>query len=123
MFLELLYDKSVNDLVPTTYTVVGSNNSSKEVIIQQSNFHIVIEPNNNNSDKYIVQDIIKEYATRAPMIFFKKKRMFKTILITNANNLSANAQTSLRRTMELYAKHCRFIMISSSLLWIFGIIY
>lgn len=115
MFLEMMYDESIYKMNKTEYTTVGSNGSSSIVEIQQSNFHIFIEPNNNNSDKYIVQDIIKEYAKRTPMNFFKKKKSFKIVLINNVQNLSYHAQTSLRRTMELYAKTCRFIMISSSL--------
>lgn len=114
IFLEMIYDETVHNMNDTKYTIVGSSSSS-EVSILQSNFHILIEPNNNNSDKYIVQDIIKEYAMRAPMNFFKTKKTFKIVLIKNVQNLSYHAQTSLRRTMELYAKTCKFIMISSSL--------
>ena len=115
LFLELIYDKTVHKTKDTVYNIVGSNGINSEIIIQQSNFHILIEPNNNNSDKYIVQDIIKEYAMRIQMNFFKTKKTFKIVLINNIQNLSYYAQTSLRRTMELYAKTCRFILISSSL--------
>lgn len=115
IFLEMIYDKSVHKMNDTKYIAVGSNGTSTEINIQQSNFHILIQPNNNNSDKYIVQDIIKEYAMRTPLNFFKKKKNFKIVLINDVQNLSYHAQTSLRRTMELYAKTCRFIMISSSL--------
>lgn len=115
MFLEMIYDETVHKTNETKYTTVGSSGTSSEINIQQSNFHILIEPNNNNSDKYIVQDIIKEYAMRIPMNFFKTKKGFKIVLINDVQNLSYHAQTSLRRTMELYAKTCRFIMISSSL--------
>lgn len=116
IFLELLYDESVHKMTETKYNVTGSSRTITEISIKQSNFHIVIERNNNNnSDKYIVQDIIKEYAMRVPMNFFKTKRSFKTVLIKNVDKLSYFAQTSLRRTMELYAHTCRFIMISSSL--------
>lgn len=115
MFLEMIFDESVHKINETKYTAICSSGSTMDIKINQSNFHILIQPNNNNSDKYIVQDVIKEYAMRIPMNFFKKKKNFKIVLINDVQNLSYHAQTSLRRTMELYAKTCRFIMISSSL--------
>jgi replication factor C subunit 3/5 len=116
MLLEMLYDKSVHKTTEINYNITSSKTIS-EIPIKQSNFHIVIERNNNNnSDKYIVQDIIKEYAKRHPMnTFLKTKRSFKTVLIMDTDTLSHPAQASLRRTTEMYAKTCRFIMISSSL--------
>lgn len=115
MFLEMIFDESIYKMNDTKYTAVGSSGSGTEINIKQSNFHILIQPNNNNSDKHIVQDVIKEYAMRIPMNFFKTKKNFKIVLINDVQNLSYHAQTSLRRTMELYAKTCRFIMITSSL--------
>ena len=35
-------------------------------MIKQSKHHIIIEPNNNNFDRYLIQDIVKEYARRYP---------------------------------------------------------
>jgi replication factor C subunit 3/5 len=115
IFLEMIYDKSIHKVNNTKYTITGSSGSKSEILIKQSNYHIIIEPNNKHSDKYIVQDIIKEYAKRIPMNFFTTNRNFKLVLINNMHNLSYHAQTSLRRTMEIYAKTCRFIMITNSL--------
>jgi replication factor C subunit 3/5 len=115
MFLEMVYDKHVHNLSDTIYTVTGSGNITTQVTIKQSNYHIVIEPNNNNFDRYLIQDIVKEYARRVPLNVFTAKKVFKTVLINNIDNLSYYAQTSLRRTMEKYSKTCRFIMWSRSL--------
>ena len=115
LFLEMIYDRGVHRTVDATYTVTGNGSSTTDIIIQQSNYHIVIEPSNNNFDKYIVQDVIKEYARSAPMNFFATNRCFKTVFINNADHLSYYAQISLRRTMEKFAHNCRFIMLSSSL--------
>lgn len=115
MFLEMLYDKYIYDLVESEYEVNRSGNNTSKITIKQSNYHIIIEPNNNNFDRYLIQDIVKEYAKRKPFGIFATKKKFKTVLINNVDNLSYYAQTSLRRTMELYSNTCRFIMWSRSL--------
>lgn len=114
LFLEMLFDKDINNLEDSTYTVTGSGNKITEVVVKQSNYHIVIEPGSNNFDRYLIQDIVKEYAKKMPMNIFKTKKIFKIVLINNIDNLSYYAQTSLRRTMEKYSNTCRFIMWCSS---------
>lgn len=112
-FLEALYDEGTNDLRKISYTVNGS--STKKVIeIMQSNYHIIIEPTNTNHDKYILQEIIKQYAMHKSFNIFKTNRKFKTIVIYNIENLANNSQNALRRTMEIYAKTCRFIMVCNN---------
>ena len=115
IFLEMLYDEEVHNLVNSVYNVTGSGNNSTQVTIKQSNYHIVIEPNNNNFDRYLIQDVVKEYAKRVPLGVFTSQKFFKTVLINNIDNLSYYAQTSLRRTLEKYSGTCRFIMWSRSL--------
>lgn len=115
LLLQVLYDDDVNNTTMNDYTVVGSGNKTSTISIKQSNYHIVIEPNNNNFDKHLVTDIMKEYAKKIPLNVFKTKRLFKTVLINNIDNMSYYAQTSLRRTMEKYSKTCRFIMWCHSL--------
>ena len=115
LFLELIFDNSVYNLDDSKYTVVSSGNIENEVIVKQSDHHIIIEPNNNNFDRYLIQDIVKEYARRYPLCIFEKSRNFKMVQINNLDNLSYYAQTSLRRTIEKYSKTCRFIMWCYSL--------
>ena len=115
LFLEMLYDSEVNKLDDSIYKVSGSGNSNTDIIIKQSNYHIVIEPNNTNFDRYLIQDVVKEYAKKVPLNVFTAKKCFKTVLINNVDNLSYYAQTSLRRTMEKYSSTCRFIMWCKSL--------
>ncbi len=115
LFLEMIFDKSVYRLDDSKYTVISSGNIENEVIVKQSDHHIIIEPNNNNFDRYLIQDIVKEYARRYPLCIFEKSRNFKMVQINNLDNLSYYAQTSLRRTIEKYSKTCRFIMWCYSL--------
>lgn len=115
LFLEMLYGKHINTLSDVQYSIVGSGNVSTTVLIKQSMHHIVIEPFNTNFDRYVVQDIVKEYAKKTPCMFYKKQAPFKTVLIKDINRLSYYAQTSLRRTMEKYVDNCRFIMSATSM--------
>lgn len=117
-FLEALYDSDVNILTKIKYHINGSS-TKKEIEIMQSNYHIIIEPTNTNHDKYILQEIIKQYTMHKMFNIFKTKRKFKTIVIHNIENLANNSQSALRRTMELYAKTCRFVMICNDLSKIF----
>lgn len=117
--LEAMYDDTVNILSKHTYTVSGSSAKTNIDILQSDN-HIIIEPASTNHDKYILQEIIKQYASQKNFNFFaQNNRKFKTILIYNIENLSVNSQAALRRTMEMYAKTCRFIMICNNLSKIF----
>ena len=114
LFLEMLFDKDVHKMEETMYTVTGSGNKITNITVKQSNYHIVIEPNNNNFDKYLIQNIVNEYAKKPPMGIFVTKKIFKIVLIDNIDNLSYYAQTALRRTMEKYSTTCRFIMWCTS---------
>jgi DNA polymerase III delta prime subunit len=114
LFLNMLYGEEVNKLVSSTYMVSGSGNSVIAVEVKKSNYHIIIVPNNNNFDRYLIQNVVKEYVKKIPLNIFNVKRTFKTVMIQNIDNMSYYAQTSLRRTMEKYSS-CRFIMWSRSL--------
>lgn len=114
-FLEMIYGDKIYKTVETLYTVTGSGNTVHQIPIMQSPFHIVINPNNNNFDRYLIQDVVKEYAKKKVSNMFIKNKSFKVVFINNIDNLSYYAQTSLRRTMELYSGSCRFIMWSRSL--------
>jgi replication factor C subunit 3/5 len=109
-----LYDDDVNNLKKITYNVNGSS-TKKEIEIMQSNHHVVIEPTNTNHDKYILQEIIKQYAMHKSFNVFKTNRNFKTILIYNIETLAINSQAALRRTMEKFATTCRFVMVCNNL--------
>jgi replication factor C subunit 3/5 len=115
LFLEMIFDKSIYKMDNSKYTVISSGNIENEVIVKQSDHHLIIEPNNNNFDRYLIQDIVKVYAKKYPLSIFEKNKTFKAVQINHLDNLSYYAQTSLRRTMEIYSKSCRFIMWCYSL--------
>jgi len=97
------------------YIISGYSNSKEKVMINQSKYHIIIEPNNNGFDKYLIQEIIQEYAKTENLTIFKYKKLFKIVIINKIDNLSYSAQASLRRTMEKYADTCKFIFICDQL--------
>ena len=110
MLLKEIYGDQVENLKQETYTIYGYGNSDSEVIVTQSNYHMIIEPNNSGIDKYIIQEIVKEYAKQNVMQIFDNPIPYKIIFINNVDNLSYYAQTSLRCTMERYHLTCKFIL-------------
>lgn len=115
LFLEMLFDATVHKSKDTPYKVVGSGNKTVIENIKQSNYHIVIDPKGTNFDRYLVHDIVKEYAKRGIINAFKTKRAFKIVLMNDIDRMSHNPQASLRRTMERYNKNVRFILCCKSL--------
>lgn len=110
LLLSTIYDDSELKTKKVTYTITGYGNTNVKVDIEQSNYHIIIEPKNSGFDKYLIQEIVKEYARLQVLNVFKHKKTFKVVLINNVDNLSYYAQTSLRCTMEKYVRTCKFIL-------------
>ncbi len=115
ILLEKIFTKKSTQLQETEYTINGYGNSKTKVMIKQSQHHIMIEPNNNGFDKYLIQEIIEDYAKSEIIQVLKYKRLYKIVVINLIDNLSYYAQASLRRTMEKYANTCKFIFISNQL--------
>jgi replication factor C subunit 3/5 len=109
VLLKELFGEEALNTRKEEYSVVGYGNSNVLVEIEQSNYHIVIEPNNSGFDKYLIQEIVTEYAKRQSQ-FVASKAPFKIVFINNVDNLSYYAQTSLRCTMERYQNNCKFIL-------------
>jgi replication factor C subunit 3/5 len=113
--LERIYGKSGIELKEVEYTITGYSNTKTKIMIKQSKHHIIIEPNTNGFDKYLIQDIIQDYAKSELLNILKNRKLFKVVVINKIDNLSYYAQASLRRTMEKYSNKCKFILISDQL--------
>ena len=113
--LEKIYGKAGIELKEVEYTVTGYSNTKTKIMIKQSKHHIIIEPNTNGFDKYLIQDIIQDYAKSELLNILKNRKLFKVVIINKIDNLSYYAQASLRRTMEKYSNTCKFILISDQL--------
>lgn len=74
-----------------------------------SNYHIQVNPSENGfHDRVVVQELIKEVATSVSL---SKAHSFKVIVISHADQLTQEAQQSLRRTLEKYITTCRVILV------------
>ena len=113
--IKKIFGEAGSKLQEIEYTINGYSNTKTKVLIKQSNHHIVIEPNNNGFDKYLIQDIIQDYARSQMLNICKNMKLFKIVVIDKIDNLNYYAQASLRRTMEKYANTCKFIFISNQL--------
>ena len=110
-----IYGKNNIDIKEVEYIISGYSNIKTKVLIKQSKYHIIIEPNSNGFDKYLIQEIIHEYAKSEVLNILKKNKHFKVVIINKIDNLSYIAQASLRRTMEKYSDICKFILVSEQL--------
>jgi replication factor C subunit 3/5 len=113
--LNNIYNKSGLELKEIEYNISGYSNAKTKIMIKQSKHHIIIEPNSNGFDKYLIQEIIQDYAKSELLNIFKNSKLFKIVIINKSDNLSYYAQASLRRTMEKYSDTCKFILICNQL--------
>ncbi|GAA6029713.1 hypothetical protein JCM8097_001015 [Rhodosporidiobolus ruineniae] len=91
-----------------------------EVNIVQSNYHIEITPTDvGNYDRNVVQEVLKDIAQTQQVDLNAKKR-FKVVVINEADGLSRDAQSALRRTMEKYTSSLRVILCANSTAKIIG---
>jgi replication factor C subunit 3/5 len=99
-----------------------------EINLVTSNHHIELSPGDAGlNDRFVVQDIIKEMASNQNIAAMStsdnggkdnngqhNKARFKTVVLTEVDQLSRQAQAALRRTMEKYTSTCRLILCCSS---------
>lgn len=115
LFMKLLFGDSILNYKKLPYNVSGSDNTITIEEFEQSFHHIFIEPKGNNHDRYLIHDVIKLYITKTRFNLIKSKHNFKLVIINNIDIMSESVQFSLRRTIEQYSEHCRFILISKSI--------
>jgi len=110
MLLRRIYG---NDAIKTkniTYSIIGYGTTETQETIEQSKYHIIIEPKNTGFDKYLIGEIVVNYAKQCKLGILDNNVKFKVVLINNVDNLSYYAQAALRRIMEKYVSTCKFIL-------------
>lgn len=96
------------------------SNRKLDVNVVQSNYHIELTPSDvGNWDRSVIQDILKEIA-QTQQIDLNAKKKFKVVVINEADGLSRDAQSALRRTMEKYSNNLRLILCANSTSKIIG---
>lgn len=84
-----------------------------EIKTINSNYHIEVNPSEVGIyDKVVIQALIKNTASSALLHNFSQT--FKTIVLSNADRLTKDAQHALRRTMEENISSCRLILCAES---------
>lgn len=115
--LRINYDIDDYELVKGSFKSTGKREI--ELMYKKSKYVIEVEPSKTGrNDKAIIQHLIKETAASNNMRNMIRGDVdFKPyiIYIKNASNLSYDAQTSLRRTMEKYSSNCKIIMSTQNL--------
>lgn len=86
-----------------------------EISTLGSNYHIEMNPSDAGIyDRYVVQEVIKEIAQYSPLNT-TSQRSFKVVFLSEADQLTKDAQHALRRTMEKYVGTCRLILCCEGL--------
>ena len=94
----------------TLFEVNTYGNKIDEVLLEKSQYHIIIKPNNSAFDRYVLQDVIKNFAQ---IIIPNELNSYnyKLVIIDSIDKLSRQAQNALRRTMEEFMGNCKFVFI------------
>lgn len=116
VLLQSMFNESIHKL-KTEVKQFKINSTNVQYTISYSSYHIEMTPSDSgNHDRHIVQNVIKETAsTKIQNMGLKSgnntlKHNNKIIVIHEADSLSKEAQSSLRRTMEKYSANCRLIL-------------
>ncbi|CAO1639414.1 unnamed protein product [Sympodiomycopsis kandeliae] len=85
-----------------------------DVNIVSSSYHQEITPSDAGGyDRLVIQDVLKEIA-QTQQVDLNAKHRFKVVVINEADSLSRDAQSALRRTMEKYMGNLRLILCATS---------
>ncbi|KAJ3039923.1 Subunit of heteropentameric Replication factor C (RF-C) [Rhizophlyctis rosea] len=112
--LRELYGPGVEKLKIDLRQFVTPSNRKLEINIVSSNYHLELTPSDvGQYDRIVIQDLIKEIA-QTQQVDASAKRHFKVVVINEADSLSRDAQSALRRTMEKYMNNMRVILCCQS---------
>lgn len=91
-----------------------SSSKKVEFTIVSSIYHMEITPSDmGNNDRVVIQDLLKEIA-QTQQVDVSAKQRFKTVIINEADLLTRDAQSALRRTMEKYSPNLRLILLANT---------
>jgi len=117
--LRSVYGNAVDKIKLEKITFTLPSSKKLEIDVVSSNYHFEVNPSDAGiADRHVVQEMIKNLASTPSVSTSVSKAnniSFKTILITEADRLSKDAQHALRRTMEKYMSKCRCILITNTI--------
>lgn len=113
LLLKAIYGASVEKIHIQNESFETPSKRKIEIRTIVSNFHIEINPSEVGIyDKIVIQALIKNTASSA--LLCSTGSTFKTIVLSNADRLTKDAQHALRRTMEENLASCRLILCAES---------
>lgn len=116
--LRQIYGPSATKLKLEKRTI-SAGSRTIDINMISSTYHIELSPSDAGlSDRYVIQDIIKEMASNKNIINLNATSnsstsgavQYKIVVLMNVDRLSKQAQAGLRRTMEKYTSSCRLIL-------------
>ncbi|XP_049277361.1 replication factor C subunit 3 [Anopheles funestus] len=112
--LRELYGSGVERLRNEVMNFTTPSNKKIEIMTVSSNYHIEVNPSDVGIyDRVVITDMIKQIA-QTQQIDPSGQREFKTIVLSEVDELTKDAQHALRRTMEKYVATCRLILCVNS---------
>lgn len=112
--LQELYGHGVEKLRNETMQFTMPSNKKIEIMSIGSNYHIEVNPSDVGIyDRVVVTEMIKQIA-QTQQIDPSGQREFKTIVLSEVDDLTKDAQHALRRTMEKYVATCRLVLSVNS---------
>ncbi|KAL7074525.1 hypothetical protein ACQ4LE_006663 [Meloidogyne hapla] len=112
--LKNIYGKCVENVHVETHHFSIPSGKKLQIFVVNSNFHIELTPSDVGVyDRVIVQEVIKEMA-QVQQLNRASQKEYKVVVLLEAENLTKEAQHSLRRTMEKYAANCKIILCCES---------
>ncbi|GAA6001358.1 replication factor C subunit 5 [Rhodotorula paludigena] len=118
--LRELFGPGVEKIRIEQRTFLTPSKRKLDVNIVQSNYHIEITPSDlGNYDRSVVQEVLKDIAQTQQVDLNARKR-FKVVIINEADGMSRDAQSALRRTMEKFTSSLRIILCANSTSKIIG---
>ncbi|BGP38975.1 Replication factor C (RF-C) subunit [Rhodotorula kratochvilovae] len=118
--LRELFGPGVEKIRIEQRTFLTPSKRKLDVNIVQSNYHIELTPSDlGNYDRSVVQEVLKDIAQTQQVDLNARKR-FKVVIINEADGMSRDAQSALRRTMEKFTSSLRIILCANSTSKIIG---